>query len=130
MNKYILLLTLVMVTGCSQSIDYKYHPLKNVGINVYVAKIEVKEGGQTFIQFKYEILNNSDSPVKLNTKNIRIIVNGEQSKFVHHNNLASTQDTDLQLKKGPSEHQFYLMVNKVFENKEIKEFKVIDFGLE
>lgn len=118
-----------MVAGCSETVDYKYQPLENVGVNVFVAKIEVKEEGKTFIQFKYDINNNSPSPVTLKPASIRIIVNGEKSEFVRNNDLASAPEAETQLEKGDSEHEFYLMVNKVFENREIREFRVVNFGL-
>ncbi|VAW95523.1 hypothetical protein MNBD_GAMMA21-1475 [hydrothermal vent metagenome] len=129
MNKYILFLILMMVAGCSETVEYKYQPLENVGVNVFVAKIEVKEEGKTFIQFKYVINNNSPSPVTLKPASIRIIVNGEKSEFVRNNDLASAPEAETQLEKGDSEHEFYLMVNKVFENREIREFRVVNFGL-
>ncbi len=130
MNKHILFLILLMVTGCSETNNYQYLPLENVGVNVFVAKIDNKQEGQTFIQFKYEINNNSLFPVTLKPGNIRVIVNGERSEFVHNNNLASAPESEFQFEKGYSEHEFYLMVSKVIENRKIIEFRVVDFGLE
>lgn len=124
------ILTLLTIVGCSESTTYKFEPINNVGVNLFVGKAEISKEGNTYIKFKYKIKNESKSKIRLNTNKINISVNGKKPVFVHYNSLASTPEANFVLKSGETEHELYLMLENILKNGKIEEFKVNNFGIE
>jgi hypothetical protein len=131
MRKILCAITLLVLTGCEDSSDYKYEPLNGVKADVVLGEIDTKDPDNTVVHFNFVFINNSKKIINFDTKKVEMIVNGAKPKLVHYNSLASNPWAKFTLREGISEHNLYLYTNsEIIEKYEFVELDISNFGLQ
>ena len=128
----LLLVLLVTLSGCciDASGTYKYEPIKDVAFTVNTTKLKYhKDIKAVFLYFELTIENKSDKEIYFNLGEIKAELNGEKSTETYYDSLASVLPKKERLKNGQTKLNLYFVFSEKQKNTELKEFKVIDYGL-
>ena len=128
----LLLVLLVALSGCGidASGTYKYEPIKDVAYTVNTTKLKHHEDIKAvFLYFELTIENKSSKEIYFNVSEIKSELNGEESTETYYDSLASVLPKKERLKKGQTKLNLYFVFSEKQKNRELKEFKVINYGL-
>lgn len=118
--------------GCSENAarSYAYEPMKNITFIFNTKELKYNSDiNAVFLYFKLSIENQSNEEVFFDIGKIQAKLNGELSSATYYDSLASVMPEKERLNTGKTENNLCFVFSDSLKNDDLKEFKVINYGL-
>ena len=127
----ILIVFLTAIVGCAKSYErkYTYTVFKDVTYTVKTKRLKRHSENSVFLYFDLILDNSSNDVFILTDVQIQVSLNGETSKITHYDSFAAPAPYEIEIGYGKHIHKLYFVFSDNLLGKELKEFRIKDYGL-
>ena len=127
----ILTIFLTAIVGCSKSFErsYTYTVLDDVTYTVKTKRLKRNSEKDVFLFFDLILDNKSNDVLILTDMEIKASLNDLVSEIAHYDSFAAPAPYEMVIDRGKHVHKLYFVFSSSLWGKEIKGFRIVDYGL-